>query len=99
MDSPSSTGEKTKNPADEVKPSSLATFQPRDRSLSPKEIRIMLMMLEHVPTLPTLRLGMKFLLLTMVRKGELLYAIWDEVDFENAVWTIPKERMKRDRPP
>ncbi len=91
-------GEKTRNPADEVMPSSLATFRPRDRSLSPKEIRIMLMMLEHVPTLPTIRLGMKLLLLTMVRKGELLYAVWDEVDFESAVWTIPKERMKRARP-
>ena len=31
----------------------------------------------------------------MVRKSELLDAIWDEVDFENAVWSIPKERMKR----
>lgn len=91
-------GEKVKNPAAEVMPSSLATFRPRDRSLSPREIRLMLKMLEHVATLPTLRLGMKFLLLTMVRKSELLFAVWDEVDFENAVWTIPKERMKRDRP-
>ncbi len=91
-------GEKVRNPAEEVMPSSLATFRPRDRSLSPKEIRVMLKMLEHVPTLPTIRLGMMFLLLTMVRKSELLFAVWDEVDFENAVWTIPKERMKRDRP-
>ncbi len=91
-------GEKVKNPAEEVMPASLATFKPRDRSLSPKEIRVMLKMLEHVPTLPTIRLGMKLLLLTMVRKSELQLAIWEEVDFENAVWTIPKERMKRDRP-
>lgn len=34
-------------------------------------------------------------LLTMVRKSELQDATWDEVDFEAAVWTIPKERMKR----
>jgi len=33
----------------------------------------------------------------MVRKSELLDATWDEVDFENAVWTIRKERMKRSR--
>ena len=45
----------------------------------------MLKMLEHVPTLPTIRLGMKFRLLTMVRKSELLFAVWEEVDFENAV--------------
>jgi integrase len=54
--------------------------------------------LEHVPTLPTIRLGMKLILLTMVRKSELLGAVWDEVDFENAVWSIPKERMKRAKP-
>jgi integrase len=90
-------GEKVKNPADEVGPASIASFVPKDRSLSPTEIRIMLKQLEHVPTLPTIRLGLKLILLTMVRKSELRDATWDEVDFENAVWTIPKERMKRSK--
>ena len=40
---------------------------------------------------------MKLYLLTMVRKSELQDAVWDEVDFENSVWTIPKERMKRSK--
>ncbi len=91
-------GEKVANPADDVGPASIATFVPRDRSLSPAEIRIMLGQLEHVPTLPTIRLGMKLFLLTMVRKSELQDATWDEVDFGNAVWSIPKERMKRSKP-
>jgi len=91
-------GEKVPNPADEVGPASIATFAPRDRSLSPSEVRLMLRLLEEVVTLPTIRLGLRFILLTMVRKGELREAVWDEVDFENAVWTIPKERMKRSRP-
>ena len=90
-------GEKVSNPADEVGPSSIATFVARDRSLSPSEIRIMLTQLEHVATLPTIRLGMKLFLLSMVRKSELQDAVWDEVDFENAVWSIPKERMKRSK--
>lgn len=90
-------GEKVANPADEVGPASIATFVPKDRSLSPAEIRVMLGLLEHVPTLPTIRLGMKLFLLTMVRKSELQDATWDEVDFENAVWSIPKERMKRSK--
>jgi len=90
-------GERVPNPADEVGPAAIATFAPRDRALSPTEIRIMLKQLEHVPTLPTIRLGMKLYLLTMVRKSELQDAVWDEVDFENAVWTIPKERMKRSK--
>lgn len=90
-------GEKVPNPADEVGPSSIATFKPKDRSLSPTEIRVVLKMLEHVPTLPTIRLGMRLFLLTLVRKSELQDATWDEVDFENAVWTVPKERMKRSK--
>jgi integrase len=88
-------GEKLANPADNVGPASIATFTPKDRALSPAEIRIMLRELEHVPTLPTIRLGLKLILLTMVRKSELLDAVWNEVDFENALWCIPKERMKR----
>lgn len=90
-------GEKVANPADDVGPASIATFAPKDRSLSPAEIRVMLRLLEKVATLPTIRLGMKLYLLTMVRKSELQDAVWDEVDFENAVWTIPKERMKRSK--
>src|SRR4029077_7880172 len=88
-------GEKVAKAAEEVGPASIATFTPKDRALSPAEIRIMLRELEHVPTLPTIRLGLKLILLTMVRKSELLDAVWNEVDFENAFWCIPKESMKR----
>lgn len=91
-------GEKIENPADGVAPTAIARFRPRDRALSPSEIRIMLELLGEVATLPTIRLGLKFVLLSMVRKSELQDGIWPEVDFENAVWSIPKERMKRSRP-
>lgn len=90
-------GEKIANPADEVGPASIATFTPKDRSLSPSEIRVLFKVIEKVATLPTIRLGMKLFLLSMVRKSELQDAVWDEVDFENAVWSIPKERMKRSK--
>ncbi len=90
--------EKVANPVDDVGPASIATFTPKDRALSPTEIRIMLKQLEHVATMPTIRLGMKLYLLTMVRKSELQDAVWDEVDFDNSVCTIPKERMKRSKP-
>jgi hypothetical protein len=43
-------GEKIDNPADDVGPASIATFRPRDRSLTPAEIRIMLMLLGEVAT-------------------------------------------------
>lgn len=41
------------------------------------------------------KLAAKLLLLTMLRKTELTEATWDEFDLDNAVWTIPPERMKR----
>src|SRR6201999_4547082 len=47
-------GEKVANPADEVGPSSIATFAPKDRSLSPSEIRVLFRVLGKVPTLPTI---------------------------------------------
>jgi integrase len=90
-------GAKVANPADEVGPASIATFAPKERALTSSEIRIAFSLVEEVPTLPTIRLGLKLILLTMVRKGELIDGVWDEVDFEHAVWSIPKERMKRNK--
>lgn len=91
-------GAKLQNPADEVAPASIATFKPKDRTLSPKEIRLFYRMLDKVNGNPTLKLGLKLVLLTMKRKSEVSFATWDEIDFENAVWTIPKERMKTRHP-
>lgn len=91
-------GEKAPNPADEVGPSSIATFVPKDRALSPSEIRLMHRLLETTATLPTIRLALRLVLLTLVRKSELIEATWDEVNFENAVWSIPKSRMKTGKP-
>ncbi len=52
-------GEKAPNPADEVGPSSIATFVPKDRALSPSEIRLMHRLLETTATLPTIRLALR----------------------------------------
>jgi integrase len=72
--------------------------RPRDRSLSPLEIRIFYSVLEELIATPTLKLGLKFILLTMKRKSEVSLATWDEISFDNAVWSIPKERMKTGLP-
>lgn len=50
--------------------------------------------LDLASTHPVIRLALRLILLTPVRKSELVEATWDEVDFEAAVWTIPKARMK-----
>ena len=91
-------GENVDNPADSVGAAAIATFQPKDRSLSPLEIRLMCRQMEAVATYPTIRLALRMILLTLVRKSELIEATWAEVDFENATWTIPKTRMKGRNP-
>ena len=91
-------GEKVENPAESVRASSIATFVPKDRALSPLEIRLVIQHLESVSTYPIIRLALRLILLTLVRKSELIQATWDEVNFERATWTIPKQRMKGRNP-
>jgi integrase len=91
-------GQKVVNPADEIRPSSIARFQPRDRVLSAEEVGLVFRYLEKVATMPTLRLGVKLLLLTMLRKSEMGEGEWTEVNFTDRVWTIPAVRMKRRNP-
>jgi len=91
-------GEKVDNPADGVGAASIATFVPKDRALSPLEIRLMARQVESVANYPTIRLALRMILLTLVRKSELIEATWDEVDFEHETWTIPKQRMKGRKP-
>ncbi|WCP13066.1 Prophage integrase IntA [Sphingobium sp. AntQ-1] len=43
------------------------------------------------------RLALQFAILTAARSGEVRGAAWTEIDVENALWTIPKERMKAQR--
>ncbi len=40
------------------------------------------------------RLALQLLALTFVRTGELIGALWEEIDTESALWIIPAERMK-----
>lgn len=40
------------------------------------------------------RLALQLLALTFVRTGELIGALWNEIDTDAALWVIPAERMK-----
>jgi integrase len=85
------------NPADRVRPASIAKVHARERALSPDEIKLMYEYLEKVSSGPQFKAASRLLLLTLVRKGELTGAKWSEVSFTNALWTIPKERTKKRR--
>lgn len=87
-------GYEISNPADAIKASSIGTFQARERAMSPKEIGILFRELENYSCYPTLKIAVKFVLITLVRKSEFTHATWDEIDFKNRQWVIPKGRMK-----
>ncbi len=43
------------------------------------------------------RLALEAVILTAARSGELRGAVWSEIDFDKALWTIPASRMKANR--
>jgi len=45
----------------------------------------------------TTKLALEFLILTAARSGEVRGALWSEIDFDNALWSIPAARMKMKR--
>ena len=85
------------NPAEYVKGSSIATFAPRDRALTKQEIGMFFSTLKISQTSLQLKIALKLIMLTMTRKSAIVGATWDEIDFKNAEWTIPAERMKASR--
>lgn len=90
-------GHRFTNPADDIANSSIATFKKRERTLTPKEIHLFFNALEETQSDFALKKAVKFVLLTLVRKSELIDATWDEINFKKKVWTIPAERMKAKR--
>ena len=70
----------------------------RDRTLSPDEIRLFLRTAIESNIRRQFKLALHLILLTMVRKSELLLARWEHVDFDAAEWHIPAEHSKTGKP-
>lgn len=70
----------------------------RERALSPDEIRVFLRAAFESNIRRQFKIGLHLILLTMVRKSELLLARWSHVDFEQAEWHIPAEHSKTGKP-
>ncbi|SFC10994.1 Integrase [Polaromonas sp. OV174] len=66
--------------------------------LSPELIPQFLDRVDAYPGQLATKLAIKLLLLTFVRKTELIEAEWDEIDLPNAKWLIPAARMKMQEP-
>jgi integrase len=70
----------------------------RDRALSSEEIRLFLKATFESNIRRQFKIGLHLILLTMVRKSELLLAQWSHVDFEQTEWHIPAEHSKTGKP-
>ncbi len=88
----------TFNPAAAVEARFIATAKSRDVALTQDEIGRLLRGIYQSNLARAHKLALHLLILTMVRKSELIGARWEEFDLDKAEWSIPGERMKKDRP-
>jgi integrase len=83
-----------RNPALAARKAFAVPESKRMPTLSSKEIRDLVKLMRSSGGRAGTRIALELLLLTFVRKRELLHATWDEIDFDAAEWRIPAERMK-----
>lgn len=67
------------------------------RALPLSELKTFYQRLKEARIDPANRIALLLLILTFPRSNELRGAQWGEIDFQAAVWTIPRERMKMKR--
>jgi len=67
-------------------------------TLKPEELPELMYKIQHSNTKLVTRCLIEWQLHTMVRPGEAAAARWDEIDETKQVWTIPAERMKKNKP-
>jgi integrase len=66
--------------------------------VDPKGIGALLRAIDGFDGQPTTRAALRLAAYVFVRPGELRHAEWKEFDLQNAVWSIPAEKMKMRRP-
>ena len=86
-----------KNPAGEVIDGALPPMpklKAHLRALPYKEVREGLRIIEASQASIAAKLCLRFTVLTAARSGEARGALWEEIDIQGALWTIPPHRMK-----
>jgi integrase len=93
-------GYSKRNPAAEICPSDILkpTRKTNMARVDAKELPTLLRAIEIYEGRQLTRLAMKLMALTFVRTSELIYARWDEFDFDAKRWSIPAARMKMKSP-
>jgi integrase len=86
------------NPALALPTRFITKTRTRTRALSPDEIRVYLHTLYQSNIRRQFKLALHLILLTLVRKSEMLLAQWKDVDLEAGEWHIPAEHSKTGQP-
>lgn len=86
------------NPAAAIEAKFIAQAKSRDVALTPEEVGRLLRAIYQSSMKRAHKLALHLLILCMVRKSELIEAKWEEIDLDRAEWSIPGERMKKDKP-
>jgi integrase len=82
----------TFNPAAAIQAQYIATPKSRDRALNKDEVGKLLRASYASNMRRSNKLALHLLLLTMVRKENLVHAKWENIDFETGEWLIPKPK-------
>ena len=93
-------GYRTDNPAGDAITAALPSNMGRrrhHRALPHADVAASVATVRASGAYPTTILAFEFLVLTACRSGEVRGARWDEVDLDEATWTIPPSRMKTAR--
>jgi integrase len=79
----------TLNPVSAIPLKIIAMGKSRTRTLTPQELRTYLTRLDAADDSKSLKIALRLILITLVRKGELINARWEHVNFEKAEWLLP----------
>jgi len=85
----------TDNPLAHIKGKFKTPTTTHNPSLEPKDLPILMAAITGANMAIPTRLLIEWQLHTMVRPNEAVGTKWGEIDLENKVWTVPKDRMKK----
>ncbi len=90
---------RTDNPCDRVVPilGAQTEIVMHRRALPHGEVAQAIRTVRESSAPPMVKLAFEFLVLTAGRGAEVRGAVWEEMDLDNRVWTIPAQRMKMKR--
>lgn len=82
----------TYNPVSVIPRGIIAQPTKRDRALSEDELKQFARNLQSVDDTQAFKVALRIILLTLVRKGELVNAKWKHVNFDKAEWRLPTSK-------